>query len=330
LFTFNSTGAMDGLRSFMDDLRSLAGVKEVSNASKPLGTFYTFNNSWSLPGKDIKDSRNAEFVLADRYFIKANGIKIVSGRDFREGDSDRVLINETFARELGLTPATAPGTRLHDSQDRNVEVGGVMKDFNFWSLHEKLDGYLVWINNPRYGLWTNVIAHTNTDNYRQLLAKVGQIWRKDVPGVPFEYTFMDEYVGQMYEADITVSRIINSFTMMAVVISCLGLFGLAAFSAEQRSKEVSIRKVLGASAAGLARLLSIEFVWLVGIAFLIATPIGWWVGHRWLQTFAFRISIRWWMFGLSGMLALGLALVTVSYHAIRAAIANPVRSLRAE
>jgi putative ABC transport system permease protein len=283
-----------------------------------------------LPGKDIKDSRNAEFVLADRYFIKANGIKIVSGRDFREGDSDRVLINETFARELGLTPATAPGTRLHDSQDRNVEVVGVMKDFNFWSLHEKLDGYLVWINNPRYGLWTNVIAHTNTDNYRQLLAKVGQIWRKDVPGVPFEYTFMDEYVGQMYEADITVSRIINSFTMMAVVISCLGLFGLAAFSAEQRSKEVSIRKVLGASAAGLARLLSIEFVWLVGIAFLIATPIGWWVGHRWLQTFAFRISIRWWMFGLSGMLALGLALVTVSYHAIRAAIANPVRSLRAE
>jgi putative ABC transport system permease protein len=162
------------------------------------------------------------------------------------------------------------------------------------------------------------------------LAKVGQIWRKDVPGVPFEYTFMDEYVGQMYKADITVSQIINSFTMMAVVISCLGLFGLAAFSAEQRSKEVSIRKVLGASAAGLARLLSIEFVWLVGIAFLIATPIAWWVAHRWLQTFAFRISIRWWMFGLSGMLALGLALVTVSFHAVRAAVANPVRSLRSE
>ena len=304
--------------------------RRCSNASKPLGTFYTFNNNWSLPGKEIKDSRNAEFVLADRYFVKANGIKMVSGRDFREGDSDRVLINETFARELGLTPATALGVRLHDSQDRNVEVVGVMKDFNFWSLHEKLDGYMVWINNPRYGLWTNVIAHTNTNNYRQLLDKVGQIWRKDVPGVPFEYTFMDEYVGQMYEADITVSRIINSFTMMAVVISCLGLFGLAAFSAEQRRKEVSIRKVLGASATGLARLLSIEFVWLVGIAFLIATPIAWWAAHRWLQTFAFRISIRWWMFGLSGVLALGLALVTVSFHAVRAAVANPVKSLRAE
>jgi putative ABC transport system permease protein len=312
----------------MDDLRSLAGVKEVSNASKPLGTFYTFNNSWALPGKDIKDSHNAEFVLADRYFIKANGINLVSGRDFREGDSDRVLINETFARQLGLTPATAPGVRLHDSQNRLVEVVGVMKDFNFWSLHEKLDGFLVWINNPRYGLWPTVIAHVNTDNYRQLLARVEQIWRKDVHGVPFEYTFMDEYVGHMYEADITVAQIINSFTLMAVFISCLGLFGLAAFSAEQRSKEVSIRKVLGASAAGLARLLSVEFVRLVGIAFLIATPIAWWVAHRWLQTFAFRISLSWWMFGLAGMLALALALATVSFHAVRAALANPVKSLR--
>ncbi len=330
LFTFNSTGAFEGLRPFMDDLRSLAGVQEVSNASKPLGTFYTFNNSWALPGKDIKDSHNAEFVLADRFFIKANGINLVSGRDFREGDSDRVLINETFARQLGLTPATAPGVRLHDSQKRMVEVVGVMKDFNFWSLHEKLDGYLVWINNPRYGLWPTVIAHVNTDNYRQLLASVEQIWRKDVHGVPFEYTFMDEYVGHMYEADITVGQIINSFTLMAVVISCLGLFGLAAFSAEQRSKEVSIRKVLGASAAGLARLLSVEFVRLVGVAFLIATPIAWWVARRWLQTFAFRISLSWWMFGLAGMLALALALATVSFHAVRAALANPVRSLRAE
>jgi putative ABC transport system permease protein len=330
LFTFNSSDSFNGLTAFMDDLRSLAGVKEVSNSSKPLGTFYIFNNSWFLPGKDIAHSRNAEFVLADRFFVKANGIKLESGRDFREGDSDRVLINETFARELGLTAATAPGVHLHDSQRREVEVVGVMKDFNFWSLHRNLDGYLVWINNPRYGLWPTVTVHTNTDNYRQLLARIGEIWRRDVPGVPFEYSFMDEYVGQMYEADITVGRIINSFTLMAVVISCLGLFGLAAFSAEQRNKEVSIRKVLGASVAGLARLLSIEFVRLVGIAFLVAVPVSWWVASRWLQTFAFRISLSWWMFGLAGVLALMLALVTVSFHAIRAAVANPAESLRTE
>jgi putative ABC transport system permease protein len=330
LFTFNSSDSFNGLSAFMDDLRSVAGVKEVSNASKPLGTYYIFNNSWSLPGVDIGHSHNAEFVLADRYFIKANGIKLVSGRDFREGDSDRVLINETFAHQLGLTPVTAPGVRLHDSQQREVEVVGVMKDFNFWSLHKSVDGYMVWINNPRFGLWPTVIAHANTDNYRQLLAKVEQIWRKNVPGVPFEYTFMDEYVGHIYEADITISRIINSFTLMAVVISCLGLFGLAAFSAEQRSKEVSIRKVLGASVGGLARLLSREFVRLVGIAFLIATPVAWWMANQWLQTFAFRITLRWWMFGLAGLLALALALATVSFHAIKAAISNPVNSLRGE
>ena len=330
LFTFNTGDSFNGLRAFMDDLRSIPGVEEVSNSSKPLGTFYIFNNSWSLPGVDIANSRNAEYVLADRYFIKANGIKMVSGRDFREGDSDRVLINETFARQLGLTPATAPGVKLHDSQERQVEIVGVMKDFNFWSLHRSLDGYMVWVNNPRYGLWPTVTAHTNTDNYRRLLGRIGEFWRKDVPGVPFEYAFMDEYVGHIYEADITVSRIINSFTLMAVAISCLGLFGLAAFSAEQRGKEVSIRKVLGASAAGLTRLLSMEFVWLVGIAFLIATPIAWWAGHKWLQTFSFRISLEWWMFGLAGILALGLALGTVCFHAVRAALASPIRNLRTE
>ena len=332
LFTFNSTGSFDGLPAFMNDVRALAGVEEVSNSSKPLGTFYTFNNSWMLPGKTMgtNDQHNAQFVLADRYFARANGIKLVSGRDFRDGDSDRVLINETFARQLGLTPRTAPGVKLHDSQQREVEIVGVMKDFNYWSLHRSLDGYLVWINNPRYGLWPTVIVHTSSDNYRQLIARIGQIWRKDIPGVPFEYTFMDEFVGQMYEADVTMSRIINSFTVMALIISCLGLFGLAAFSAEQRSKEVSIRKVLGASAAGLARLLSMEFVRLVGIAFLIAVPVTWWLAHKWLETFAFRVSLQWWTFALAGILALGLALATVSFHAVRAALANPVKTLRSE
>ena len=314
----------------MEDLRSVPGVREVSNSSKPLGTFYVFNNSWMLPGKELGDQHNAEYVLADRYFIKANGIRLLAGRDFREGDSDRVLINETFVRQLGLTPQTAVGARLHDSQQRVVEVIGVMKDFNFWSLHRGMDGFMVWINNPRWGLWPTVTVHTSTANYHGLIARLEKIWRKDVPGVPFKYTFLDQYVGQIYEADITVSRIINSFTLMAVLISCLGLFGLAAYSAEQRSKEFGIRKVLGASAAGLTRLLSSEFIRLVGMAFLVAAPIAWWVGNRWLQTFAYRISIQWWMLGFSGSLALGLTVTTVSWHAVKAALANPGKTLRAE
>lgn len=133
-------------------IRRVAGVQEVSNASKPLGAWALFNNSWMLPGKKMSEQRNAEFVYADKWFAKANGIRLVGGRDFREGDSDRVLINETFARRLGLNAMTAPGTRLHDSQQREVEIVGVMKDFNFWSLHHDVDGFMVWINNPRYGL----------------------------------------------------------------------------------------------------------------------------------------------------------------------------------
>ena len=189
---------------------------------------------------------------------------------------------------------------------------------------------MVWINNPRYGLWPTVIAHTNTANYKQLLAKIEQVWHKDVAGVPFEYSFMDEEVGKLYEADITVSRIINSFTLMAIVISCLGLFGLAAFNAESRTKEVGIRKVLGASVPGITQLLSAGFLKLIGVAFVIAVPIGWWVMSRWLQTFAFRISISWWMFAIAGLLSAMIAMLTVSFHAVKAAVANPVKSLRTE
>ena len=330
LFTFNSSGSFDGLPGFLDDIRRLAGVQEVSNASKPLGAWSVFNNSWMLPGKKMSEQRNAEFVIADKWFIKANGIKLVSGRDFREGDSGRVLINETFARALGLNAITAPGTKLHDSQQREVEIVGVMKDFNFWSLHHAVDGFMVWINNPRDGLWPTVIVHTNTANYKQLLAKMEQVWHKDVPGVPFEYSFLDEEVNKLYETDITLSRIINSFTLMAIVISCLGLFGLAAFNAELRIKEIGIRKVLGASVPGIAQLLSAGFLKLVGVAFLIAVPIAWWAMNRWLQTFSFRISVSWWMFAVAGLLSALIAMVTVSFHAVKAAVANPVKSLRSE
>jgi len=147
---------------------------------------------------------------------------------------------------------------------------------------------------------------------------------------PFEYTFLDEDVQKQYETEVTLSNIINSFTLMAILISCLGLFGLAAFSAEQRTKEIGIRKVLGASVFNLTSLLSKDFIRLVMIAIVIATPISWWAMTKWLQGFAYRINIAWWMFALAGLLAIAIALFTVSFQAIRAALANPVKSLRTE
>jgi len=206
----------------------------------------------------------------------------------------------------------------------------VMKDFNFNTLHNSVDNFLVWMQRPHDDNWPHITVSANTANYKDLLANIEATWRKDMPGVPFSYAFLDDHIQKQYETDITLSRIINSFTLMAILISCLGLFGLAAFSAEQRSKEISIRKVLGASTQGIVQLLSKDFLVLVIIAFVIATPISWWAMNQWLQAFAYKITLTWWMFGLSGLIVVFIALFTVSFQAIKAAVANPVKSLKAE
>ena len=154
--------------------------------------------------------------------------------------------------------------------------------------------------------------------------------RTRAPNAPFEYTFLDDEVQKQYETEITLSKIINSFTFIAILISSLGLFGLATFSAEQRNKEIGIRKVVGASVPGIVQLLSKDFLKLVLVAFVIATPIVWWAMNKWLQAYAYRINISWWMFALAGLIAIVIAMITVSFQAIKAAIANPVRSLRTE
>ncbi|HVX48900.1 MAG TPA: ABC transporter permease [Chitinophagaceae bacterium] len=320
----------DKLPMFIDDVRKLAGVKMASNASKYLGTDILFNNNFLTPHEDESQGTNANFIIADEYFVKTNGIQIISGRDFRPADSAKVLVNETMVKKMGLTPATAVGTLLHDSQGRVEEIIGVMKDFNYGSLHNDVSNFLLWINNKHNGYWPYITVFASTSDYKSLVSNMEALWHRDMPGVPFDYAFMDEEVQKMYEADITVSGIITSFTLMAIFISCLGLFGLAAFSAEQRRKEISVRKVLGASVTGLAGLLSKDFLQLVGIAFIIAAPVAWWVMHVWLQGFAYKVTISWWMFAVSAVLSFLIALATVSYQAVKAAIANPVKILRSE
>jgi putative ABC transport system permease protein len=156
------------------------------------------------------------------------------------------------------------------------------------------------------------------------------IWNRHLPGIPFECMFMDEVVQKQYEAEVTLGNIINSFTLMAILISCLGLFGLASFSAEQRSKEIGIRKVLGASISGIVTLLSKDFLKLVLISFVIATPLAWWAMNKWLEGFSYRVPVTWWMFALAGLIAILIAFFTVSFQAIKAAVANPTQSLKTE
>jgi putative ABC transport system permease protein len=204
-----------------------------------------------------------------------------------------------------------------------------MKDFNYNSLHQDVNAFMLQCS-PRESYLSKLTVASNSNNFKALLGKMEKIWQRDIPEAPFQYAFLDQEVQKQYETEATLANIINAFTIMAIFISCLGLFGLAAFSAEQRNKEIGVRKVLGASVFSITKLLSKDFLKLVGISILIATPIAWWGMNKWLQEFAYKVNITWWMFALAGLLAICIALFTVSFQAIKAAIANPVRSLRSE
>jgi putative ABC transport system permease protein len=333
IFNFYTNTTQRKMAGFTNDLKQLAEVKAVSNADNYLGQFVPHDHGVYLAGGNMATAIDAQNINTDENFVKANGIKMISGRDFRQRDSSRVLINETLAKRLGLNPQTAPGTRLYTKYEPNpvtfVEVAGVMKDFNYNSLHSEVKPFMLVYDGQQSDLNTIVVS-ADSKNFKNLLAKMETIWHKDIPDAPFEYSFLDSEVQKQYDNEITLSQIINTFTLIAIVISCLGLFGLAAFSAEQRSKEIGIRKVLGASVSGIVGLLSKDFLKLVMVAIVIATPIAWWGMSKWLQAFVYRINISWWMFALAGVLAIIIALATVSFQAIRAALMNPVKSLKTE
>jgi putative ABC transport system permease protein len=333
IFSFYTEDAQNKMPSFMNDLRQMADVKAVSRSNNYLSQFVFNDNGVYLAGGNMASAIDAQNMTTDEYFVRANGIKLISGRDFRLYDSGKVLINETLAKRLGLKPEKAAGTRLYSQYAPNpatyVEIAGVMKDFNYTSLHQDVKPFMLNYN-PNGGFLFDLTVATSSKNYKELLGRIETIWHKDLPDTPFEYAFLDDEVQKQYETEITLARIINSFTLMAILISCLGLFGLAAFSAEQRNKEIGIRKILGASVSGIVQLLSKDFLKLVGIAILIATPIAWWAMSKWLQAFAYRINISWWMFAAAGLIAIFIALFTVSFQAIKAAVSNPVKSLRTE
>jgi putative ABC transport system permease protein len=333
VFSFYTQDSRNKIDAFSSDLRQLSEVKAVGRANNYLSQVVFNDYPVYLAGQNPANATDVQNMSTDENFVKANGIKIISGRDFQLYDSGKLLVNETVLRRIGLKPEQAPGTKLYTQfpgvPEFNREIVGVMKDFNFNSLHDEVKPLMFVYSDPQ-PFMSNLTVATESKNYQGLLSKIEALWRKDFPSAPFDYKFLDQEVQKQYETEITLSKIINSFTIMAILISCLGLFGLAAFSAEQRKKEIGVRKVLGASVSGVVGLLSKDFLKLVGIAILIATPVAWWAMNKWLQAFAYRVEIRWWMFALAGSIAVIIAMITVSFQAIRAAIANPVKSLRTE
>ncbi len=333
IFSFYTDAAKQKMLSLKNDFKNMPEVKAVTESDFYLGQFIERDHGLYPPGGSMTTSIDAQNLSTDEHFLETHGIRLISGRNFHLNDSSKILINETLCRRLGLKPETAPGTYVYSQYMPDpmvtMQIVGVMKDFNYSSLHNEVKP-LELDYEMRRGRFTKMTVAVNSDNYKSVIAKMEAVWQKNLPTVPFEYQFLDDVVQKQYESEITLGNIINSFTLMAILISSLGLFGLASFSAEQRSKEIGIRKVLGASVSGIVQLLSKDFLTLVGISFLIATPIAWWAMNKWLQGFNYRVSVTWWMFALAGLIAIFIAMFTVSFQAIKAAVANPTKSLKTE
>ena len=241
-----------------------------------------------------------------------------------------MIINESAAKAFGWGILNAIGkTVIRQNSDRGTNIPfhvvGVVKDFNFKSLHEPITPLLMTLQ-PEGGL----IFKIKTTNVAGLLATMKKQWNAFNTDEPFSYTFMDDLYNKTYSAEQKTGTILNIFSILTIFVACLGLFGLATYTAEQRTKEIGIRKVLGASVTQVTQMLSKEFLKLVLIASLIAFPAAWRAMNKWLQSFAYRINISWWVFAVAGFSALLIALLTVSFQAIKAALSNPVKSLRTE
>ncbi len=289
-----------------------------------------------IESKGTTDSRvMASFDMCDTGYVSLYGMHIVAGRNLFPSDTIReFLINETCARQLGfLHPADAMG-HLVDVGINNGRgpIVGIIRDFHSKSLHEPITPFFI-STNERMERDISVKLSTggkSVGHLKEVLAGLGKAWKEVYPNRKFEYSFFDETVARLYDKEEKMEGIMNIAMGIAIFISCMGLFGLAAFVAEQRTKEIGIRKVLGATVTDIVSMLSGDFVRLVVIAIIIACPVAWYFMHRWLQDFAYRITISWWIFAIAGVGAIMIALLTVSVQAINAARVNPVKSLKTE
>jgi ABC-type antimicrobial peptide transport system permease subunit len=262
-------------------------------------------------------------------FISTAGMHLIDGRNFYPKaavDSNNIIINETLAKAMNMKNVV--GSIVTRGDGSKYTVVGVLKDFIYNNMYTAPAPLIIFCY-PAYAKFLSARFKPNT-NLQADVAKLETIIKKDNPGYPVEYKFVDEEFDQYFKAETLIGKLAGVFATLAIIISCLGLFGLAAYTAERRTKEIGIRKVLGASASGLAGLLSKDFVQLVSISCLIAFPVAWWMMHSWLKDFEYRVQISWWIFLAAGVLAIFIALVTVSFQAIKAAMANPVKSLRTE
>ena len=311
------------------DLLTQSSIQNVSLANQSIvniGSYSTGSADWI--GRDTAFNPKIAQLSTDANFVNTMQLQMKEGRWFEQGneaDKNNVVLNEEAIKELKI-PQPYIGQRFV-WKGKTGQIIGIVKDFKFHSLHDKT-GPLVAFQNPAW--YNTFMIRISPNGASRSIAALNKTWEKFLPGSPHEYNFLDDAFNELYKADQQSSTLILAFAIIAVAISCLGLFGLATFTAENRSKEIGIRKVLGASVSSITQLLTKDFLKLVIVAIIIASPIAWFAMNKWLQDFAYRINISWWMFAATGLFAVVIALITISFQAVRAAIANPVKSLRTE
>lgn len=312
-------------------------IKGVAAAGNPIGNNDLGNYPYQYEKNDGAISNIPVMVqelMVDPDFMKTMEIKLASGRNFSDvmpvDSFSSVLVNETLVKELGWkNPIGMQMQKGSSGNGKPEKVIGVIKDFHTYSLQHKIDP-MVMIMPPNTKEEDNLYVKIARGKITEGLAYLNKVYRQFDKTDPVEYHFLDENFAKQYASEEKEGQIALIFSILAILIACLGLFGLATFTAEQRKKEIGIRKVLGASVAGIVQMLSTDFLKLVLVAMIVAIPVGWFIMNKWLQNFAYRINMSWWMFVFAGVAALLIALVTISFQAIKAAIANPVESLRTE
>ncbi len=285
---------------------------------------------FAWPGKDPKKQVLITIEGVSPEYISTMGMHLKAGRDFyadMKSDSNNVIINEALAKLLDKKDVVGSIITRNDGKEKYTIVG-VINDFVYNSMYAPASPLILFSDTSNVNFLTARLKQ-NAD-VKTALAKLEAVVKADNPGYPIEFNFVDEQFNQLFKTETLIGKLAGVFAALAIVISCLGLFGLSAYTAEKRTKEIGIRKVLGASTSGLAGLLSKDFIKLVLISCVIAFPVAGWIMNNWLQDFEYRVHLNAWIFLMAGLLATLIALITVSFQAIRAAIANPAKSLRTE
>lgn len=327
--------AGDKASSFKEQVEQL-GFVESATMSSYFPTPSSRSDTTFRPDTDKNSAESAVNMQTwgvDYDYVSTMDFELVAGRGFDRSygnDSTAIILNETATRIMNLSPQEVLGKRYtpdFDSDDPTYyTVIGVLKDFHIASLKEDIDAVSLHLEDGAYAMAVRIKA----GDFANAIAQIEAVWNTIVPGEPFDYYFMEDAFNDIYVSEQRLGNIFIIFTVLSLLIACLGLFGLAAFNAQKRTKEIGVRKVLGASVGQVAYALTVDFLKLVVLAILVALPIGWYAMNRWLEDFSFRIDIPWWVFGLASFIAVLISVITVSYQSIKAALVNPVKSLRTE